>query len=229
MKDFINNILPSIKAISKKIDDETILKNQHWVLLDEKGITGTTYIFRDKKQLLVSIDGDVCEGTWEYLTNDKILINLNGKMLLYRNQYFDDKILTLKKDNSEIYSVLINEKLISTGYDDINKIEEFLKETYQLKERERGIPTHLIESTINEKGLDKLAKKENQDENVKTIIFVLVFVFLMIFLYVFYNQNSDIKDVEVNTYNPEDNIIDSNNIIIDSLNLPIDSADVPKF
>lgn len=180
MKDFITNILPKIKVFSKRIDDETILKNQHWILLDDRGLTSTTYIFRDKNQLLVSIDGDVTIGTWEYLTNDKLLINLNNKMLLYRNQYFDDKILTLKKDGSEIYSVLINDK-----YSNINKIEEFLIQTYLIKVNKIESSSPILATTIKSSTDLDNSKQKNQDDILKTMFFIFLFISLMGCLYYF--------------------------------------------
>lgn len=130
MKKVIENFLPRIKKFSKRLNDETALKNQQWILIDETGLTTITYIFRDKNQLLISKNGNVLIGVWEYLTSEKILLNFEGNTYLYRNEYFDDKLLALKKDGSEIYSLFINEEFLNSFNNDIGKLETFILERY---------------------------------------------------------------------------------------------------
>ncbi|WP_312139467.1 hypothetical protein [Sphingobacterium sp.] len=138
MKKLLESILPRVQKYSKQINDESILKNKQWVLIDEHGITFVTYIFRDKNLLLVSKKGNVSKGSWEYISKDKILITVEDKTYLYRNQYFDDKILLLKKDSSELYDIFINDSLIDEGYDSLEKLEILFKKSYLVDEAQKN-------------------------------------------------------------------------------------------
>ena len=123
MKEFINNIIPNLKNASEKLNAEAILKNQQWVLVNEDGITTTTYIFRNNNELLIVVDGDVISGTWEYITKDKLLIKIGDQMLMYRNQFIDNRLLALKKDGLDIFNVFLNEKVIDEYLSNTLKIE----------------------------------------------------------------------------------------------------------
>ncbi len=138
MKKLLESILPRVQTYSKQLNDESILKNKQWVLIDEHGITFVTYIFRDKNLLLVSKKGNVSKGSWEYISKDKILITVEDKTYLYRNQYFDDKILLLKKDSSELYDIFINDSLIDEGYDSLEKLEILFKKSYLVDEEQKN-------------------------------------------------------------------------------------------
>ena len=91
-----------------------------------------------KNLLLVSKKGNVSKGSWEYISKDKILITVEDKTYLYRNQYFDDKILLLKKDSSELYDIFINDSLIDEGYDSLEKLEILFKKSYLVDEDQKN-------------------------------------------------------------------------------------------
>lgn len=59
MKTFVADIIPRIQRYSQKIDNLTLLTNQHWVVLDELGQSKTVYIFRNTNELLISTNGKV--------------------------------------------------------------------------------------------------------------------------------------------------------------------------
>lgn len=150
MKEFIINILPKLKSLSKRLDNQTILKKQHWVMLDESGVTNTTYIFRDNDELLISINGDVTIGTWEYLSSNKLLIKFSNKMYLYNNEYFDDQLLALRKDGAELYSLFVNEGLLLGDGDVFKKIEGYfdnklLEQNHKKESKVIQVPTPATE------------------------------------------------------------------------------------
>tara|TARA_R110002126_G_C10307631_1_gene487714 strand:- start:570 stop:788 length:219 start_codon:yes stop_codon:yes gene_type:complete len=59
LKTYISNIIPKIQGFSKKLDDLTLLKNQNWVLINEKENTKNVFIFRDNNQVLIAKNGKV--------------------------------------------------------------------------------------------------------------------------------------------------------------------------
>jgi len=74
MKTFIADIIPKIQRFSDKLDNLTLLRNQHWVLIDNIETEKKVYIFRPNNELLISKNGKVEKGKWEYLGNKSLLI-----------------------------------------------------------------------------------------------------------------------------------------------------------
>ena len=67
MQTFIADIIPKLQRFSQKLDDLSLLTNQHWVVLDELTKSKNVYIFRSNNELLISANGKVEKGKWEFL------------------------------------------------------------------------------------------------------------------------------------------------------------------
>ena len=59
MKTFLLDIFSKIQQYSMKLDDLTLLTNQHWVVIDEIENSKNIYIFRSNNELLISNNGKV--------------------------------------------------------------------------------------------------------------------------------------------------------------------------
>jgi hypothetical protein len=59
MKTFLTDIFPKIQRYSERLDNITLLTNQHWVSIDDILSTKTVFIFRTNNELLVSTNGKV--------------------------------------------------------------------------------------------------------------------------------------------------------------------------
>lgn len=222
MKDFINNIIPKIRAKSKQLNDESILKNQHWVMLDENGPTSTTYIFRDNNQLLVSINGNVTIGKWEYLTSEKILITLDNNIFLYKNHYFDDKLIALKKDGADIFAVFINESFLNNDLTSANSLEQYLNKTYSLEKPVDEPLNNVIEKEENNNGQETTVATNDKSGNIFIIAFALVFVVLIVYVS-FFSDNSN-RNTDNNSYENISNNESSEEEIIDSTLISSESS-----
>jgi len=64
MKTYLADIIPKIKGFSQKLDNLTMLTNQHWVVIDELQNSKLVYIFRNNFELLISNNGKVEKGKW---------------------------------------------------------------------------------------------------------------------------------------------------------------------
>jgi hypothetical protein len=123
MKTYIADIIPKIQKFSQKLDDLTKLTNQHWVSIGEIGQTKRVYIFRTNNQLLISDNGIVEKGTWEYLGNQSLLMDTRNGSYLLKHGFFDQNIIALKLDSTDNYAFFVNE----TKYDrELNTIEDIL-------------------------------------------------------------------------------------------------------
>lgn len=130
MKTFLADIIPRIQSFSQKLDSLTMLKNQHWVSIDNIYNSKTVYIFRDNNQLLISKDGLVERASWEYIDNKSLLIDMSDGAYLLNHGFFDQNILALKVDSKNEYAIFINENKYNGDLNSIEKVIEFLRQTY---------------------------------------------------------------------------------------------------
>ena len=135
MTTYLTDIIPSIQRFSKKLDDLTLLINQHWVCVDHISDTKTTYIFRPDSQLLISTNGKVDKATWQYLGNNSLLIDTNAGSFLLKHGFVDENILALKMDNNNRYAVFVNENKTEENLNSIEKVVQFLERKYKNSNR----------------------------------------------------------------------------------------------
>ncbi len=130
MKTYLADIIPKIKQYSEKLDNLTMLINQHWVVLNELENSKFVYIFRNNNELLTSKNGKVEKGKWEYLGNNSLLIELKNECYLFKHGFFDANILALKVDGTEEFAFLINENKYSEYLYSIEKVLLHLENKY---------------------------------------------------------------------------------------------------
>ena len=130
MKTFILDIIPKLLRFSKKLDELALLTNQHWVIVNEIENSKIVYIFRSNFELLISQNGKVEKGKWEYLGNNSLLIEKANDCFLFKHGFFDENILALKIDGKEEYAILVNETRCGSEINTIQKVVEFLENKY---------------------------------------------------------------------------------------------------
>jgi hypothetical protein len=130
MKTFILDIFPKIQRFSEKLDNSTLLTNQHWVCIDNILNNKTVYIFRINSELLISTNGKVEKAKWEYLGNKSLLIDIKENSYLFKHGFFDQNILALKVDSKEEYAIFVNENKYEGELNNIDRISDFLKTKY---------------------------------------------------------------------------------------------------
>jgi hypothetical protein len=130
MKTFLSDIFPKIQRYSEKLDNLTLLTNQHWVSIDGILSNKTVYIFRTNNELLISINGKVEKEKWEYLGNKSLLIDKKTESYLFKHGFFDENILALKVDSSEEYAVFVNESKYDGELNSIDRVFDFLRRKY---------------------------------------------------------------------------------------------------
>lgn len=113
MKLFLKNILPQLKMYSEGLDKKSLLIEKPWVLVNST----TSYqklIFKRNGELIMSTDGKVDVGKWEYLASAKsILLDRNTDKVLLNHGFLDEKVLLLSVDGSEDnFFLLANENTL---------------------------------------------------------------------------------------------------------------------
>ena len=162
MKTYLLDILPKLQRFSKKLDNLTILTNQHWVLIEKITEAKYVYIFRDNNELLISKDGKVEKARWEYLGNSSLLIDRKDESLLFKHGFIDENIWALKIDSKEEYAVFINESKRSNELNSIEQVAEFLQFKYltnnenktnkTIKQKKQPLPGKMTYEIIKEGG-----------------------------------------------------------------------------
>ena len=130
MKTFLSQIIPSIAQYSNRLDNLTILTNQHWVVIDEIQNSKSVYIFRTNNQLLISRDGKVTKGKWELIGDTTLLIDVGDESYLMKHGFLDDAVLALKMDGKEEYAFFVNEKKALGELNSHLQITDFLSSKY---------------------------------------------------------------------------------------------------
>ncbi len=190
MQTFISDIIPQIQRFSQKLDDLTILTNQHWVVVDEIDKSKNVYIFRKNNELLISSNGEVEKGRWEYLGNNSLLIDKKDKSYLFKHGFFDENILALKIDGRNEYAFLVNENKYDGELNSFNRVIDFLSRNYLNPAIQKTIEAkyEIEKPKANQKTTEqiKIEQKELQkyhDKNMLIFLFWLGLVLIFVFLF----------------------------------------------
>ena len=130
MRTYISDLIPRIQRFSQRLDNLTLLTNQHWVIIDDIEKTKNVYIFRESNDLLISQNGKVEKAKWEYLGQNSLLIDRKNESYLFKHGFFDENILALKIDSKDEYAFFVNETRFHKELNSIENILEFLNQEY---------------------------------------------------------------------------------------------------
>lgn len=169
MKTYLTDIIPKIQRFSKRLDDLTILTNQHWVVVDELMESKSIYIFRSNNELLISLNGRVEKAKWEYLGNSSLLIDKKDESYLFKHGFLDENILALKVDSKNEFAFLVNENKYEGEINSFSSIIDFLTKKYLEKERanpltEKVTPTYEVKGVTKKIGPRTVKLKTNKGE-----------------------------------------------------------------
>lgn len=129
MKLFISNLIPRLRQFSESLDKKEIFVDIPWVIVDDD-LNQQKYIFKRNGDLVMSLNGQVSIGKWEYLSTAKSLLidRLQDKILLNQN-FIDPVAMVLKKDGlKDENMILANENLLP----DLN-VANYLRRLYYEK------------------------------------------------------------------------------------------------
>lgn len=113
MKTYLQDIINRLSEFSEKLDNTTLFIDKPWVLIDTES-NYHKYIFKRDGQLVMSLNGQVQLGKWEYLTGAKsILIDRIKDKVLLNQSFFDSAVMVLRIDGTtnDLF-ILANETII---------------------------------------------------------------------------------------------------------------------
>jgi hypothetical protein len=125
MATYLQSLVQRLKHHSKSLSDTAGFIEIPWAFIDDTG-TKVTYIFRRQGDILVSRQGNVTRGNWEYLPQiQSILIQAQGKEHIYNQALLlDSSIMVLRKDGTEELFALANPDKIA-DLDILGYLESF--------------------------------------------------------------------------------------------------------
>jgi len=136
MKTFIADIFPKLLQFSKKLDNTTILVNHPWLAYTEDSSERKIFIFSSSKELILSTNGIVQKGRWEYFQSaNSILIEIGETKTLFNKAFIDESILLLKQDGNDEMLIFANENKLRNP---IN-IQKYIEKEYQQKIRKEAL------------------------------------------------------------------------------------------
>ncbi|WKN33120.1 hypothetical protein PZB74_07155 [Porifericola rhodea] len=113
LKDYIKKVFPGILEFSISLDKTSSILDKPWVVagIDQ---AKEKYIFKKNHELLISREGKVEMGKWEFLDEaHSFLIRRESGSFLYNKGYLDKAVLILKVDGRESdYLTLANENVL---------------------------------------------------------------------------------------------------------------------
>jgi hypothetical protein len=163
MKTFVSDLIPKLQRFSQKLDNLTLLTNQHWVVIDDIENNKNVYIFRKNNDLLISQNGKVEKAKWEYLGNNSLLIDKKDGSYLFKHGFFDENILALKVDSKDEYAFLINENKYDGEINSLDKVIDFLTRKY--------IEPQLRKNIVDTTGIDLKETKKLKEPEVVLVSF----------------------------------------------------------
>jgi hypothetical protein len=156
MQEFINNLIPRLKILSKSLDQVEVFVDKAWVYTDENNNIHEYTFLRDQR-LIVSYNGQIEKGKWELLPTGKLLLDIANENMMLENAFVNKAILVLKKNGMDDQPfILFDIKKIPDG--NITSYLEMLAENPMLSLED--------ETKSSEEPIDAL----------KVILFVIVFV-----------------------------------------------------
>lgn len=164
MKTYIADIIPRIQRFSQRLDDLTKLTNQHWVSLGDINESKRVFIFRANNQLLISENGIVEKGSWEYLGNQSLLLDTKSESYLLKHGFFDENVIALKLDSTDTYAFFVNENKFHGELNTIDDVLRFLERNY-LSTKKSGLGATKKETldTNAEYGFRVVEEKDSYD------------------------------------------------------------------
>lgn len=112
MHEYLNNLLPRLRTLSKTLNQVEIFADKEWVFVDANSNNPHLYTFLRDKRLIVSVNGENKIGKWEILPTGKLLIEFsNEPPMLLENAFVNNAVLVLKKNGENDQPFILFDRL----------------------------------------------------------------------------------------------------------------------
>ena len=184
MKAFLFNSLNRFRRYSEELDTMAEIRQclcgKAWLMFNDSG-DKEVYIFQEDGRLIISINGNITRGSWEYLSvNNSIAISASNQAYMVHPAFLDNILFALQVDGTENYAFLIDQNnaqdFAPRSLDDLHeyfrqKEQKRIEEENRIKEEQRLAELKRIEEEKKErehkeqkKRMVRLVEKIYKDE-----------------------------------------------------------------
>ena len=164
MKTFLFNSFNRFRKYSKELDTMAEIRkclcDKAWQVFNNSG-DKEVYIFQEDGRLIISINGVITKGSWEYLSvNNSIAISASNQEYMVHPAFLDNILFALQVDGTETYAFLIDQKnaqnFAPKSLDDLHgyfrlKEQKGIEEANRIKEEQRLAEQRRIEEEKKER------------------------------------------------------------------------------
>ena len=169
MKSFTTKFFQKNDIIKKDIKINNFLCNKSWYIFDED-TRKEIYIFRDNNKLVISVDGKVTRGTWEYIAeNHSVIIEADGQSVMLHPTFVDNNIFVLQLDGKNEFAFLIEEsKVLNSPFRKLSDIYSYFDNLQrQIEQEKEAKKQRLLRQKIEEEREEqrRLERIKEEEEN----------------------------------------------------------------
>jgi len=113
MNTILKYYVKQLSSFSKSLEKKALFVDKPWAMIDEE-FEMQKLIFKNNQELIMSKNGKVQMGRWEYLAEARCLLIDRGKdKILCQEGFIEEGVLILKLDGTEgRFFALANENII---------------------------------------------------------------------------------------------------------------------
>ena len=202
MKTYILDSLNRLKRFGENLDAKTILCNKSWQIFNDTG-EKELYIFQDNGDILLSTNGIVSQGKWQYISaNKSILISVKENSYMLHPSFSINNIMAMNLDGTERYMLMIEEQSLLAlqlkSLEDLNQYLLSIENTEKQKEQKHEEDNLLKEANREwERNKKNILNTNIEYKHYKTLsIYSLVLgicmpmILLLIFIF-FFNPDKE--------------------------------------
>lgn len=174
MKTFLLNIPKRLRIESQKLDAQAFLCDRAWTVFNDEGVK-QLFIFQTDGSLLITIDGEVYNSTWKYLTaNNSVVITSEGKSRMFHPAFMDSIVFALEQDGGAECLFMIDEvnqkafspKTLSDLKYYFNRKEKLLLDE-EKKRKEQEKQKQIEEEEQQRREAERLKREKEADDRIK--------------------------------------------------------------
>ena len=110
MKTYLFDTINRFKRFSKQLDAKTIICDKAWQVFNDSG-EKELYIFNTDGTVLITLNGVVTHGTWQFIAaNDSLIITAANQSYMVHPAFLDDCLFALQVDGTDQVAFLIDQK-----------------------------------------------------------------------------------------------------------------------
>lgn len=171
MKTYLLDILNRYNRFSENLDVTTVLCNKSWWIFNDSG-DKELYIFQEGGSLIASVNGNVINATWQYISaNKSLVISFKEQSYMLHPSFIDNTIFALQQDGTERFLFMINEEQCNSFYPkSLKELNNYFEEIERkrIEEEKQSKKILLVQRRIAQQKL--IEQKRLQEEEEKGII-----------------------------------------------------------